>query len=33
MGLPFAVFPSAMYYVPAMFDEVGLEYPPTELRR
>ncbi len=28
VGLPFAVFPGAMYYVPAMFDEVGLEYPP-----
>ena len=27
VGLPFAVFPSAVY-VPAMFDEVGLEYPP-----
>jgi multiple sugar transport system substrate-binding protein len=28
VGLPFAVFPGAVYYVPAMFDEVGLEYPP-----
>ena len=28
VGLPFAVFPGAMYYVPAMFDEVGLAYPP-----
>jgi multiple sugar transport system substrate-binding protein len=28
VGLPFAVFPGAMYYQPAMFDEVGLEYPP-----
>jgi multiple sugar transport system substrate-binding protein len=28
VGLPFAVFPGAMYFVPAMFDEVGLEYPP-----
>lgn len=28
VGLPFAVFPSATYYIPAMFDEVGLEYPP-----
>jgi multiple sugar transport system substrate-binding protein len=28
VGLPFAVFPGAMYYVPAMFDEVGLNYPP-----
>ena len=28
MGLPFAVFPGAMYFVPAMFDEAGLNYPP-----
>ena len=28
VGLPFAVFPSATYYIPEMFDEVGLEYPP-----
>jgi multiple sugar transport system substrate-binding protein len=28
VGLPFAVFPGATFYVPAMFDEVGLEYPP-----
>lgn len=28
VGLPFAVFPGAMYYVPAYFDEVGLAYPP-----
>ncbi|MCO5246190.1 MAG: extracellular solute-binding protein, partial [Anaerolineae bacterium] len=28
VGLPFAVFPAATYYIPAMFDEVGLEYPP-----
>lgn len=28
VGLPFAVFPGAVYYVPAMFDEVGLAYPP-----
>ena len=28
VGLPFAVFPGAMYYVPSMFDEVGLAYPP-----
>lgn len=28
VGLPFAVFPSAVYYVPAYFDEVGLAYPP-----
>jgi multiple sugar transport system substrate-binding protein len=28
VGLPFAVFPGAVYFVPAMFDEVGLAYPP-----
>jgi multiple sugar transport system substrate-binding protein len=28
VGLPFAVFPAATFYVPSMFDEVGLEYPP-----
>jgi multiple sugar transport system substrate-binding protein len=28
VGLPFAVFPAATYYVPEYFDEVGLEYPP-----
>ena len=28
VGLPFAVFPGAMYYVPALFDEAGLNYPP-----
>ncbi len=28
IGLPFAVFPGAIYYVPAMFDESGLNYPP-----
>jgi len=28
MTLPFAISPSAIYYVPAMFDEAGLEYPP-----
>lgn len=30
VGLPFAVFPAAVYYVPAMFDEVGLAYPPQK---
>jgi multiple sugar transport system substrate-binding protein len=30
VGLPFAVFPGAMYYVPAMFDESGLKYPPQK---
>jgi multiple sugar transport system substrate-binding protein len=28
VGLPFAVFPAAVYFVPAFFDEVGLAYPP-----
>jgi len=28
VGLPFAVFPGAMYFQPAMFDEAGLAYPP-----
>jgi len=28
IGLPFAVFPGAMYFIPAMFDEAGLAYPP-----
>lgn len=29
VGLPFAVFPAATYYVPAMFDELDLAYPPS----
>jgi len=29
VGLPYLVFPAAIYYVPGMFDEAGLEYPPT----
>jgi multiple sugar transport system substrate-binding protein len=29
VGLPFAVFPAGLYYVPAYFDEVGLAYPPS----
>ena len=28
VGLPFAVFPGAMYFQTAMFDESGLNYPP-----
>lgn len=28
VGLPFAVFPAAVYFQPALFDEVGLAYPP-----
>lgn len=30
MGLPFAVFPSFIYYNADLFDEAGLEYPPSE---
>ena len=30
VGLPFAVFPGAVYYIPAMFDEAGLNYPPQK---
>src|SRR5262245_2764553 len=30
VGLPFAVFPGAMYFIPAMFDEAGLNYPPQK---
>jgi multiple sugar transport system substrate-binding protein len=29
VGLPFAVFPAALFYVPAYFDEAGLNYPPS----
>ncbi len=28
VGLPFAVFPGAIYFLPALFDEAGLAYPP-----
>ena len=28
VGLPFAVFPGAIYFIPALFDEAGLAYPP-----
>ena len=28
VGLPFAVFPAAIFYQKAMFDEAGLNYPP-----
>lgn len=28
VGLPFAVFPGAIFFVPALFDEAGLNYPP-----
>ncbi len=30
IGLPFAVYPSELYYQRAMFDEAGLEYPPAK---
>jgi len=30
VGLPFAVFPGAMFFVPSMFDEAGLAYPPQK---
>ena len=29
-GIPFAIYPSELYYQPDMFDEAGLEYPPSE---
>jgi multiple sugar transport system substrate-binding protein len=29
IGLPLATFPAMIYYRPAMFDEAGLNYPPT----
>lgn len=29
VALPFQVFPYALYYVPAMFDQAGLAYPPN----
>lgn len=29
-GIPFAVFPSVIYYNRDLFDEAGLEYPPHE---
>jgi multiple sugar transport system substrate-binding protein len=28
IGLPFAIYPSMLYYQKAMFDEAGLKYPP-----
>jgi multiple sugar transport system substrate-binding protein len=30
VGLPFATFPSFLYYRPGLFDEAGLNYPPAE---
>jgi multiple sugar transport system substrate-binding protein len=29
VGLPFAVYPSALYYNPALFDNAHLNYPPA----
>lgn len=29
VGLPFAVFPAAIFYHKALFDEAGLNYPPS----
>jgi Leucine-rich repeat (LRR) protein/ABC-type glycerol-3-phosphate transport system substrate-binding protein len=29
VALPFAVYPSALYYNPALFDAAGLHYPPA----
>jgi multiple sugar transport system substrate-binding protein len=29
LGLPFATFPSMMYFVPSLFEEAGLNLPPT----
>jgi multiple sugar transport system substrate-binding protein len=30
VGLPFAVYPSALFYNTALFDAAGLEYPPAK---
>lgn len=30
MGLPYAISPAVMFYVPALFDQAGLSYPPAE---
>lgn len=30
LGLPFAIFPGVLYYNADLFDEAGLNYPPTE---
>jgi len=30
LGLPFAVFPGVLYYNVGLFDEAGLNYPPTQ---
>jgi multiple sugar transport system substrate-binding protein len=30
LGIPFAIYPSELYYQRDMFDEAGLEYPPAK---
>jgi multiple sugar transport system substrate-binding protein len=30
LGLPFAIYPSELYYQPDMFDEADLDYPPAK---
>ena len=30
VGIPFAIYPSELYYQPDMFDEIGLKYPPQK---
>jgi multiple sugar transport system substrate-binding protein len=30
LGIPFAIFPGVLYYNADLFDEAGLNYPPTE---
>jgi multiple sugar transport system substrate-binding protein len=30
LGLPFLVFPASLWYIPALFEEAGLNNPPTE---
>lgn len=30
IGLPFAVFPGGIFFVPSLFDEAGLAYPPQK---
>jgi len=31
VGLPWMVFPTGLYYSPALFDEAGLNYPPQNI--
>lgn len=30
LGLPVGVYPAAVYYVPSLFDQAGLNYPPNK---